>query len=819
MSALERPIPISFFDGLKLTRPRVETLSIRVLSLLIPAKTARTKDELPMLKLAVMEGGAKREHVRSLTGAMADYDGGKITIGEAAERLHQAGVAALLYSSPSSTVDAPRWRALAPYTVEANGERHQFLTDCLNGALGGIIDDAASWEIQQRFYYGQAHERDAKKGGGIAEPVEVLVVDGDFIDRVEIQPAPRPSRVKAVREDPNSLADLLDDDDDLFDLLRTSPLGLAGSEIDDILAHIPNGGEGTHYDDYVKVGMALHHEFGGTNEGFERWCEWAKQSSKFDPRNAAHRWKSFSQDTKTPVRMASLIQEANANRLAEQIDFDAGPRLPAVVDPTDLTDLLGDGPPVEAQASKTSAYDPDWKRLLDLVADGEKKGSIKHTMPNLRLILSNDPRTHDIIGFNEFMQEIVLTREPGRATRNRERPKPLKQLDGDAWANVDPVNGNLWLDIHDHAIRELFELPMSQGGYGIKITDRDLKGAVAIVADEHRFHPIRDRLDDLVWDGKTRSDRLYIDYLGAEDTAYHRAIGRLTVLGAVARIYEPGHKFDFVPILMGAQGIRKSTFIETLAWGWFAELEGDLQDRKAMVEKMQGAWILEIPEMQGFSKADANTVKGLISARHDKVRMSYARRAQIFYRQCVFIGSTNEDEILRDPTGARRFWPVFCSVTSIDIERLKRELTQIWAEAVHLYKAMRVTHKEENLPLYITDSKAAEQAKSIQAAQTAETGYQALAGEIGAWLDRPIGADEQFDDLDIDAPKIYRNETCISQIWSEMMGRDGPTTDRDVMIIGKALKEIGWTRSRNRVGEPNLQKKYGYVRVYYRSRS
>lgn len=155
-----------------------------------------------------------------------------------------------------------------------------------------------------------------------------------------------------------------------------------------------------------------------------------------------------------------------------------------------------------------------------------------------------------------------------------------------------------------------------------------------------------------------------------------------------------------MPILEGVQGLRKSTFIETLAGGaYYAELEGDIHDRKAMVEKMQGSWILEIPELQGFSRADVNSLKAFVSARFDKVLLAYARRAIEFQRQCIFIGFTNDSEYLRDQTGGRRFWPIFCAVSSIDIERLRTERDQFWAEAVNIMRALRAEYGDR-LPLY-----------------------------------------------------------------------------------------------------------------------
>ena len=632
-----------------------------------------------------------------------------------------------------------------------------------------------------------------------------------------------------------------DDDDDLETLFNNSPLDLSEDEIDEILALIPNDAEetdaegavirvGAHYDDYIEVGMALHHQYQGDEHGFQKWVEWASQSTKFDERHARYRWDRSFGGTKNPVRMATLIQKANSNRLAAEHDFDvdddafdAAP--PAATgtalvpaDRYSLDDLLGDAPstsPAEAVVTPIEGptLDPDWQSLFHRNEEGE----LKSTSHNVGLIVANDIRLRGVLAFNEFLQEIVVRCEPKRVKKKRESAKRAVNLTGSLWSNIDPINGNPFADPHEGAIRMLIEAPTTQGGYGIKVSDRDLRTAIEAAAHQWRFHPVKQKIEAVQWDGVRRMDRLFVEYLGAADTPYHRDTAVKTLVAAVARIYEPGHKFDYVPILEGVQGKRKSTFIETLAFGWFAELEGDLHDRKGMVEKMQGAWILEIPELQGFSKAEVTTIKGLVSARQDKVRMAYARRAVVFYRQCIFMGSTNEDEYLRDPTGGRRFWPIHCAIEGeIDILKLRHELPQIWAEALAEYRHLRTVHQGEALPLYLNTKDAADEALLLQSSRSQESSEQSLAGQIEAWLNEPIDDGTGFDDLDEDAPKVYRQETCLAQIWREMMGRQGVIPHMDAMKIGAALKATGWDRSSGPVQGLEINKKYGKTRVYSR---
>ncbi|OQM74926.1 VapE domain-containing protein [Manganibacter manganicus] len=814
---------VSFFRGLKLTWPRVESISLRDLAGRIAAARADHKADLPMLKLGVFEGGAKRENLKTLSGAMLDYDAGEVSIDEAADRLRDAGVVALLYSSPSSTVESPRWRVLAPYRRDVGPVEHQDLTDRVNGALGGIIDDAASWETQQRFYYGQAKYRDAKKGGGDADKIEIIITEGDPIDTLEIEPAPRPARAKAARDDSGDLGDLLgDDEDDLFDLVRTSPLGLTEDEIDGFLADIPNAGDGIHYDDYVNVGMAIHHEYSGSAEGFEKFCEWAEQSVKFDLHNAKGRWRSFNKESKSPRTFRSIIQEANANRAAASAaklasdlgldDFDLPAErtnLPAVISQGDLDDLLGGDTPPAAKAAANVKTDPDWLHKLHRNEEGELKSSL----PNIALIMDNDPRLAGLVAYNEFKQMVVLRGEPRIASKKRESAHDPVNLKGRLWKIEDTLNGDNWTDSHDIAVRNLIETKTQMKGYGIKVTDRDLNGGVDLSAQRRAFHPVKEAIEAVTWDGKPRAETLFIDYLGCDNNNYYRQCALMTLVGAITRIYRPGHKFDFVPILEGAQGKGKSTFIEVLGLNWYNELTGDIRDPKQMIESMQGTWILEIGELSAMHRSEVNDLKAFVTRTHDKGRLAWMKRVREFPRQCIFMGSTNDREYLRDRTGGRRFWPIVCRVDGqIDNLKLREEILQVWAEALHIYRQMEKQYPGKQLPLYLTDE-AALIALEMQESRRVETSEDVLSGKIGAWLDTPIGAD--FDDLE-DAPKIYRDETCIQQIWEEMMGRDGSVPHTDTIKIGAAMLALGWPRSKGPVITMDINRKYGKCRVYTR---
>lgn len=601
-----------------------------------------------------------------------------------------------------------------------------------------------------------------------------------------------------------------DDDDDLFAIVRAEPLDITDAEVDGYLADLPE----EWVDDretWLTVGAGLSHQYRGTKEGFDRWCDWSRQSEKFNLRDSKVVWRSF-KGAKNPITFRSVIQAAQQNRLQSNL-----PAIVAQEDEADpLADLIGTGHLVVKVDQAPAKVNPiaDWTSLLSRNEEGGPTGCLNNT----KLIIENDVRTFGCIAFNEFKQDVVIVQKPRLATRDREHvKKPMVQLEGEIWNVPDPMNGTDWEDSHLHQVRHMIEAPKGQGGYGIKVADRDMKAGLNIVANGNRYHPVRNYLEACAgtWDGRPRMDTLFIDYLGSDDTPYHREAAALMLLGAVTRVFEPGHKFDFVPILEGLQGKRKSTFIRVLGRNWSSELAGDFHDTKAMIEQILGSWIVEIPELQGFSKADTNVLKAWLSRQKDKARLAFKTYAAVYPRQCIFIGSTNDEEYLRDHTGGRRFWPIKCQLeTEIDTDRLEREIDMIWAEATLRYREMRRTCKLPELPLFLSSQEAKREASILQESRRVDTAEDNLAGQIEAWLDQPIGTETGFDDLDPDAPKQYRHEICALEVWTDMMGNDaGRYTQVEATRVGRALARLkGWGRTHN----PVRTARFGRQRVYQR---
>lgn len=329
------------------------------------------------------------------------------------------------------------------------------------------------------------------------------------------------------------------------------------------------------------------------------------------------------------------------------------------------SELLGSDAESE-EASEPDPADAAWIAKLEY----DKKGNLVKNMPNFSAIFANDKELRKI-KYNAFTHRFVVTdRMPWQ--------RPYS-------------DGNL-TDADICCIRSY--IAKKYNLYNKDFTDT----ALGELRNIRSFHQVRDYLSGLEWDGVSRLDTLLIDYLGADDTTYVRAVTRKTLVAAVMRIFEPGCKFDNMLVLQGKQGIGKSQIFHKLAGKWFSDSlsMNDMTDKTAP-EKLQGYWIMEIAELQGMRKSDVEIVKGFISRQDDAYRNSYGTVVESHLRQCIIVGTTNaENGFLRDPTGNRRFWPVSVHIepgSKTPWDLTPELINQIWAEAVVWY------HRGEKLHL------------------------------------------------------------------------------------------------------------------------
>lgn len=430
-----------------------------------------------------------------------------------------------------------------------------------------------------------------------------------------------------------------------------------------------------------------------------------------------------------------------------------------------------------------------WKEDLDY----NGKGSLVPSISNAVIILDHDPRIAGRIRYNEFANRYEIVKD-----------LPWKKAPG------------TWADNDDSALRYYLEKT-----FGL-VTPTKIADAVAVVLEKHKYHPVRDYLNSLTWDGQPRLDTLLADWIGVEnDSLYIHTVTRKALTAAVARVFEPGCKFDTMLVLRGPQGIGKSMILKKLAGKWVQETMTTVEGKEAC-EQLRGFWLIEMGELTATRKADNEAIKLFLSRQTDTYRVPYGKRLSEFPRQCVFIGTTNAPTYLSDTSGGRRFWPVTLSGKNprrgIWSDLTQDYVDQIWAEAVFRYQAGE--------SIYLDDPVLANEALVQQSAVRKES---EKAGMIEVYLDRLLPA--VWQDLDLSqrrswlggydfeaAPEgtVRRDRVCVMEIWAECFGGDpGKIKRSDADEIHDIMMTMpSWARYEKSGGKMKFGKIYGVQRGY-----
>lgn len=390
------------------------------------------------------------------------------------------------------------------------------------------------------------------------------------------------------------------------------------------------------------------------------------------------------------------------------------------------------------------------------------KGVYESSANNLNLIFSKDQILKDTFIYNKFDNKRYIK----------------KSL---PWRKVDTIDN--MKDVDYSGVRNYVE-----SIYGI-VSSSKIDDVLALEFERNSFHPIQDFLSKLSWDNEKRIETLMIDYFGAEDNAYTRAAIKKTLVAAVARVFEPGRKFDLTLTLVGHQKTYKSTFVKKLGKQWFSDTFTTVQGKESF-EQLQGAWIIEIAELSGLKKAEVESTKHFLSKTEDMFRQAYARTVEVYKRQCVFIATTNNENFLKDPTGNRRFMPIDVRkefVTKSVIDDLDEyEIDQIWAEAYVLYK--------KNEPLYLNENE--EKIANEQQAKHFEVDDRF--GIIETYLD--IRLPKDWNTFDLNKRRMWledgmeqgtqlRMYVCVAEIWCECFRKDKSEMSRyNTRDINDAMK-------------------------------
>lgn len=343
-----------------------------------------------------------------------------------------------------------------------------------------------------------------------------------------------------------------------------------------------------------------------------------------------------------------------------------------------------------------------------------------------------------------------------------------------------------WVDNDDAELRRYIEKNYHMHN------PKKLDDALRIVFNENKYNPIKKIIEATVWDGKQRINKILCKWLGAEDIPYTHEVSRLIFAGGIHRLYEPGCKFDEMPVLVGGQGCGKSTFVEWLNidMRYFNDID-TIRGQRAM-EALQGKWICEMSELKAFREVGDDTAKAFLSRCTDTYRTPYDRRASDHERRCIFIGTTNDEEFLRDLTGNRRYYPLICNKSENELfsreSEVKDDILQCWAEAKHLYDLgeMPTVFKHELKNELIE------------------------AREHATEEDYRIGIIKEF--------LLTKDKTCILQVWREAFKEFRNLEKKDSLEIGQILRKLGWGTKTGKEARESF-KEYGQQRVFYNKKN
>jgi predicted P-loop ATPase len=394
----------------------------------------------------------------------------------------------------------------------------------------------------------------------------------------------------------------------------------------------------------------------------------------------------------------------------------------------------------DIRTRKTVAADENW--MLDLVCNDE--GKVKPGVTkNWGLFLEGHPDLAGIFAWDAFKLRVMLMRKPPWDwQKNNWDTRPV--------SDRDYSEAVMWLEAKHMTPKA-----------------SNIAAVIQTIAERNSFDRLSEYLEGLKWDGKKRVETWLSYYLGMEDDPYPRAVGMRWLISSVARGLAPGCKVDTMPILEGPQGARKSTALRVLFGDeFFADELSDIGSKDAMME-MQGVWGLEVQEMHRFSQAETNAVKKFLTRQTDRFRPPYGRTVIEVPRRVVLAGTINPEgnAYLRDPTGARRFWPL--TVGRVDIEALTADRDQLWAEAVTLYRA--------STPWWVQD----DELQAVEAEQEKRT-------DVDVWVDLIVPF------------LVARQSVTQNEIFKELGILAKDADYRHATRVGRIMKKLGWTVGRER---------------------
>lgn len=705
--------------------------------------------------------------------------------------------ASVIYSTHSHTLETPSYRIVIPLLTTIDGDQFEYIARKITNSLGGKEFFCKTSYVRHQLMYLPSHPSDVEpifevQDGLWLDPAEYLVDDWQDMSQWTLDEI----RGLKKQEDP---------------LKKTGRVGIFCRTYDiheAIAKYIPEYVQSDFNKDvytYTKGSTAngvklyddkfsySHHSSdpvsGRTSNAFDlvRIHKFGHEDENTKENTAGNKMPSY-------VLMMDLMDKDPKCRTRTMLENQEALKVEFSEKYIDETGEIIKKPEAGETKSKKKGFTQKKPHEDDIKLMNDKiqvvKGVVIQSRQNILIIFEHDRNLKGMIRYDEFTHVDLVSQLP--------------------WRKVTMAS-NTFTDMDHSCLRRYFEL-----WYGIDNAQK-VQDAFNEILNRNHFHPVREYLNDLIWDGKERLESLFIDYLGAEDSLYVRTVTRKMFLAAISRIFQPGIKFDTMLVFVGPQGKGKSWLVGKMGGKWFSDTLGNIHSKEAM-ESLQGVWLLEVGELSQFKRADVEAVKGFISKPVDRFRPSYGRTTANYPRQCIFFGSTNEVDFLIDQTGNRRYWPVDVSEgvasKSIANDLTKSEVDQIWAEALELYN---FTDEE----LILNESLAADALK----AQEQFTQRDDREDYIRNFLELKLPA--EWDEMSmwdrrgyIDGDGLYekgtveRTQVSVHEIWIELMKEDkAKMTPNNTKYIHQVMRKMeGWKQIKGK----RRVKGHGSIRVYER---
>ena len=754
----------------KLTRVKRTSESMAEYKAMTKAQRGRVKDIGGFVGGTLAGTRRKASEVTGRSLVTLDIDFGTAAVpGIVADMLE--GTQWCLYTTHSHTPKEPRFRLVVPLSREVTPDEYGPISRRIADDIGIALFDQSTYEPSRLMYWPSA-PRDAEfiglTGEGVPADADALLAtytDWRNVAEWPVHETHTPTSKGARQEDPRTKPGIIGAFCRTYGIAEAIATFLPGVYTQTAQEDRWTYAEGSTHGGMVTYEDTWAYSHHGTDPAGGKLC------NAFDLVRL-HRFADLDEgvDTEnTPVnKIPSFVEMERQARSDRRV---AGQRAKERMQ--ELSDEFGQLPESEADGKSQQEEDIKWTEEMQM---DERK---KHFLPspfNFGLIVRNDPRLKGKVRRDAFR---------GRDCVCGDLPWRTGQEADPFWNNSDD-NGLI-----DYVSR-FYQLTGKQA----------LLDANDLAMSQRTFHPVREWLESLEWDGKERLDTMLIDYLGAEDNELTRAMTRKHFTAAVARVMTPGCKYDYILTLIGPQGIGKSTLVKIMGGDWFDDSLTSIEGKEGM-EQIRGKWLIEFGELTNYKKSTSEAYKAFISKQEDSYRPAYGRKVEVYPRQCVFFATTNEPAFLKGDTGNRRFWTVECDKDIIcrDVwEELPDEREQLWAEAVHRWKQGEALY----LPRQLERAAQARQEEHNEVAADERTGI------IEAFIRKEIP--ENWEQLSARQRQEYFKFGNAGDVTS-LMGTMRRSTITAVEVLAECFGQPIDERTRYRTKEINqILRSFGWLR-------